>query len=304
MADPIEIYGIKLPIVEGRCDLASLIVDSIKKQGLELRDGDIIVITCKLISKCLDLLIDINDVKPSPRALAISSKAGVNPRFIELLLRESDELLLAIPIKELADKGIIDIYKLSKDPELAKKALEEYPTMFLVLRDGMLWSDAGIDSSNHPQNILSIPPRNIDAIAKELRDRIRELTGKDIAVVICDTEVFFVGSLDIARGSYGIEPVERGFGEQDLYGKPKFGGVDVIAHELCAAAALVMKQGSQGIPVALIRGVNYEKCDCGYGDRIENIGEYAKALKYIAKHTLRVLGMKHLLKTLLSILLK
>ena len=259
--------------------------------------------TCKVVSKCLGSLVNIGEIKPSPRALKMASKSSVDPRFIELLLRESDELLLAIPVKKLADEEVIGVYRFSRRPELARKVLEEYPTIFLVIRDGMLWSDAGIDSSNHPPNIYSIPPRNIDAVAKELRNRIRELTGKDVAVVICDTEIFLVGSLDIARGSYGIEPVDRGFGEPDLYGKPKFGGIDAIVHEVCAAAALVMRQTSQGIPVALIRGVDYEKCECGYSDRVErDPRKQAKALKHTVKHTVKVLGIKHVLKMLLSII--
>jgi len=303
MEGSVEIYGIKLPIIEGKCDLAKVIVDSARKQGLEFRDGDIVAVTCKIVSKALGLLVNIGEIKPSPRALEIASKAGVNPRFIELLLRESDELLLAIPVKKIADEGAVGIYGFSRRPELARKVLEEYPTIFLVLRDGMLWTDAGLDSSNHPPNVFSIPPRNIDAVAKGLRDRIRELTRKDVAVVVCDTEAFLVGSLDIARGSYGIEPVDRGFGEPDLYGKPKFGGVDAIVHEVCAAAALVMRQTSQGIPVALIRGVNYEKCECGYSDRVRrDVRKQAKALKQILNHTVKVLGTKHILKILLSII--
>jgi len=304
MEGSVEIYGIRLPIIEGECDLAKVIVDSARKQGLEFKDGDIVAVTCKIVSKALGLLVNIGGIKPSPRALEIASKAGVNPRFIELLLRESDELLLAIPVKKIADEGAVGIYGFSRRLELARKVLEEYPTIFLVLRDGMLWTDAGLDSSNHPPNVFSIPPRNIDAVARELRDRIRELTGKDVAVVVCDTEAFLVGSLDIARGSYGIEPVDRGFGEPDLYGKPKFGGVDAIVHEVCAAAALVMRQTSQGIPVALIRGVNYEKCECGYSDRVRrDIRKQAKALKQIINHTVKVLGIKHVLKTLISIIM-
>jgi len=303
MEGSVEIYGIKLPIIEDKCDLAKVIVDSARKQGLEFRDGDIVAVTCKIVSKALGLLVNIGEITPSPRALEIASKAGVNPRFIELLLRESDELLLAIPVKKIADEEAVGVYRFSRRPELARKVLEEYPTIFLVLRDGMLWTDAGLDSSNHPPNVFSIPPRNIDAVARELRDRIRELTRKDVAVVVCDTEAFLVGSLDIARGSYGIEPVDRGFGEPDLYGKPKFGGVDAIVHEVCAAAALVMRQTSQGIPVALIRGVNYEKCECGYSDRVRrNIRKQAKALKQIINHTVKVLGTKHILKILLSII--
>ena len=129
---------------------------------MEFRDGDIIVLTCKLVSKCLGLLVDIREIKPSPIALEIASRSGLDPRFVELVLRESDELLLAIPVKKLVDEGIVNLYEFSRNPELAP-------------------------------NIYSIPPRNIDVVAKVLRDGIRELTEKDVAVVICDTEVFYSG---------------------------------------------------------------------------------------------------------------
>jgi len=165
----VEIYGIRLPIIEGKCDLVKLIVDSVREQGLEFRDGDIIVLTCKLVSKCLGLLVDIREIKPSPRALRIASRSGLDPRFVELVLRESDGLLLAIPVKKLVDEGIVNLYEFSRNPELAP-------------------------------NIYSITPRNIDVVAKVLRDGIRELTGKDVAVVICDTEVSTAGSMDVARG--------------------------------------------------------------------------------------------------------
>ena len=303
MTGAVEIYGIRLPIIEGKCDLAKVIVDSARKQGLEFRNGDIIAVTCKIVSKCLGLLVNLSEIKPSPRALKISSKAGgVDPRFIELLLRESDEILLAVPVRKIAEEEAVNLYSFSRNPKLARKVLEEYPTIFVVLRDGMLWTDAGLDSSNHPPNIFSVPPRNIDNVAREIRNGIRELTGKDVAVVICDTEAFLVGSIDVARGSYGIEPVDRGFGDLDLYGKPKFGGVDAVVHEVCAAAALVMRQTSQGIPVALIRGVDYEKCECGYNERIRrDIRKQAKALKQIINHTVKVLGIKHALKTVFTI---
>jgi len=65
MDKPITIYGVKLPLIEERCDLAQVIVDSARKQGLELEDGDIIVITCKIVSKALGLLVKLDDVKPS-----------------------------------------------------------------------------------------------------------------------------------------------------------------------------------------------------------------------------------------------
>jgi len=73
MAGFVEIYGIKLPIIEGKCDLAKVIVDSARKQGLEFKDGDIVAVTCKIVSKALGLLVNIGGIKPSPRALEIVS---------------------------------------------------------------------------------------------------------------------------------------------------------------------------------------------------------------------------------------
>ena len=303
MDKPITIYGVKLPLIEGKCDLAEIIVDSVKKQGLKIEDGDVIVITCKIVSKALGLLVKLDDVKPSMEALKIASKVRCDPRFVELVLRETDDILAAIPVRRLADERLIDLYSYSKRPEHVKRCLEKYPTIFLVLRDGSLWTDSGLDSSNHPPGVVSIPPRDLDEVAKMLRDRIKDLTGKDVAVVISDTEIFLTGSLDFARGSYGIEPIERGFGELDLYGKPKFGGVDAIVHEICAAAALMMRQTSRGIPVVIIRGLDYEKCECGYHDRVKmNSESWARILKHIIRETRRVLGLRAILRIILGIL--
>ena len=273
------IYGVKLPLIEKKCDLAEVIVNSVKEQGLGIEDGDVIVITCKIVSKALGLLVKLDDVKPSMKAVKIASKARCDPRFVELVLRESDRTLAAIPVKRLADEGLIPLYSYSKNPENVRRCLEKYSTLFLVTRDGSLWTDAGLDSSNHPPGVMSIPPRDLDGVARMIRNRIRDLTGKNVAVVISDTEAFLTGSLDFARGSYGIEPIERGFGEPDLYGKPKFGGVDAIVHETCAAAALMMRQTSRGIPVVIIRGLDYERCECGYHDRVETSSELGENFK-------------------------
>ena len=93
------IYGVKLPLIEKRCDLAEVIVNSVKEQGLEIEDGDVIVITCKIVSKALGLLVKLDDVKPSMKAVKMASKARCDPRFVELVLRESDEILAAIPVR-------------------------------------------------------------------------------------------------------------------------------------------------------------------------------------------------------------
>ncbi|MGB9703535.1 MAG: coenzyme F420-0:L-glutamate ligase [Candidatus Micrarchaeales archaeon] len=123
------------------------------------------------------------------------------------------------------------------------------------------------------------------------------MTKKTVAIVICDTEIFIDGSMDIARGSYGIEPIDRGFGEEDIYGKPKFGGVDNIVNELSATAALIMKQTSQGIPVVIIRGLEYKACECGYKERKKSIeiDKLPSIFMETIKATQKTLGMRHLL---------
>ncbi|MCD6095019.1 MAG: coenzyme F420-0:L-glutamate ligase, partial [Thermoprotei archaeon] len=86
-----------------------------------------------------------------------------------------------------------------------------------------------------------------------------------------------VGSIDIAVGSSGIDPLAREFGERDLYGRPKFGGMDILVDEICAAAALLMKQTSERIPVVLIKGLHYKKSDLGVKDvLITKYGSEAK----------------------------
>lgn len=159
---------------------------------------------------------------------------------------------------ELVRERIISIEKVSRDINQAYEALKRIPYMLIVRRDNQIYTNAGLDFSNNPEGILSALPKNLNEIAREIRRKIMESIGKNVAVVISDTEVWFsLGSLDFARGSSGIEVVSRDFGELDLYGKPKFGGVDHIVHEIACAAALLMGQTARGIPVVIIRGYKY-----------------------------------------------
>ena len=91
-------------------------------------------------------------------------------------------------------------------------------------------------------------PEDPDRAAKEIREELKKLTGLELAVILGDTEMIPFGTIDLAVGSSGIAPVSREFGQKDLFGKPKFGGMDLTAHELCSASALVFGQVGAGIP--------------------------------------------------------
>ncbi len=79
-----------------------------------------------------------------------------------------------------------------------------------------------------------------------------------MAVILADTEMIPFGTMDFAVGSSGIEPRAKMFAKKDLFGRPKFGGMDLVAYELTAASALVFGQVNAGIPAAVVRGYEYE----------------------------------------------
>jgi len=166
---------------------------------------------------------------------------------------------LKIPV----DKGIIDLGKLSPDPDSARRLLERFPCEVFVRRRGTVYSSAGVDGSNHPSGVVSLVPLDPDA-ARKLREEIRELSGVDVPVVLTDTEYCLgFGTVDVARGASGILPVAQRFGELDRFGNPKFGGADLVTDEITAAAALLMGQCDYGVPAVLVRGFRYTTAEEG-----------------------------------------
>jgi len=297
----VELYGLRLPEVKPGDDLARLVADAASEEAGGIRNGDILVITSKVVSKAYGFLIRLDEVEPSRRALRIAEKTGGDPRFIQAVLDNSDEVLFILPFAKLVEKGVIRMEKMSGNIAGAYEAMKKAPYKIIVRRGGQIYSSAGLDSSNHPEGVVSVPPKNMDEYAREIRRRILELTGRRVAVVITDTEMWVsLGSLDFARGSSGIEVIHRGFGNPDLYGKPKFGGVDCIADEIACASALLMGQTDEGIPAVIIRGYKYAGSE-------EEVSEYqlsADAIKSAVKETIkssiRILGFKWLFKMLIK----
>lgn len=295
----VEIVGLKMRVVEGPCNIVEEILDAARLQGVGVADGDVVVATDKLASKCLGRVVKVDEVKPSERALRLARRTGLDAGFVELVLRSCDDVLAVVPIKRLADEGLVDLESLAGDVEAMRKLLDEFPAFFITLREGMLWSDSGVNSSNLPPGYYAVPVEDHDGAAKMIRDGIQKATGRRVAVVICDTEFFLGGSLDFARGSWGIDPVDRCFGCRDLYGKPKYGGVDVVVHEICSATSLLFKQTAEGVPVAIVRGLRYRECECGLRDALPRV-RIGRVIREVFVESLRVLGVRWLLKLLRS----
>ena len=293
----VELYGLRLPEVRPRDNLAKMVADAASKEAGGIKDGDILVITSKVVSKAYGFLIRLDDVKPSKRALRIAGKTGGDPCFIQAVLDNSDEVLFILPFAKLVEKDVIRIERMSRNIAGAYEAIKRIPYILIVRRGGQIYSDAGLDFSNHPEGVVSVPPENMDEYAREIRRRILELTGRKVAVIITDTEMWIsFGSLDFARGSSGIEVIHKGFGNLDLYGKPKFGGVDCIAHEIACASALLTGQTDEGIPAVIVRGYKYVESEESISDYQLSGNAMRLTVKEIIKSSINILGFKWLFK--------
>ncbi|RLE62283.1 MAG: hypothetical protein DRJ47_10900, partial [Thermoprotei archaeon] len=158
----------------------------------------------------------------------------------------------------------------SEDPAEARKLLDKIPCLFITITNyGLIGLDAGVDFSNLPPGYAIANIVDFDEAAKEIRDGIERITGKRVAVVISDTETNIsgkFGSIDVAVGCSGIKPITGRFAAKDIYGKPKFGGVDIIVDELASTAALLMGQTSERVPVVIVKGLKYDVSEEGVKD--------------------------------------
>lgn len=128
-------------------------------------------------------------------------------------------------------------------------------------KHGFVCANAGIDESNVDDGLATPIPENPDKSASRIRDKIMAKTGKEISAIISDTQgrAFREGAVGVAIGISGLEPLWDRSGERDLYNRELKTTAIAVADELAAAASIVMGQADEGIPVVLIRGVNYPK---------------------------------------------
>jgi len=230
-ARTISVYGLeKIPLVKPGDDAAQLIMSAMKAESLELVDGDVVVVSQKIISKAEGLLVDISDIKPRRRSNLISKRTRKDPRLIELILRDSAKVIRA-----------------------------ERQALVVRRKDGFVCLNAGVDKSNVAgRTVYSRLPEDSDSSATNLRSRLEELSGKQLGVIVADTysRPFRVGQVEFAIGVSGIEPITDYRGQKDLFGYELRFKFVALADEVAAAAELVMGQGTEQVPVAIVRGLN------------------------------------------------
>ena len=218
-----------LPLIRPGDDLARLIVDATKRLGIGIRNDDVLVVGQKAVSKSEGRLVDIDKIRASKRAVQVARRTGKSGGFVEVVLRD------------------------------ARKVVRADREAFIVrTKHGWTCLNGGADKSNVEGPVTyALLPEDPDASARRLRNRIRRLTGRSVGVIICDTHSrpFRRGQVEETIGIAGLNPMVDYRGQRDLFGyRLRFKNV-AVADELAAAAELVMGQGREAIPAAIIKGL-------------------------------------------------
>ena len=214
-----------IPELEEGGDLGALIVAAADRTG-GIESDDVIVVAQKAVSKVEGRIVDLSDVEPSPRARELA--AGEDPRRIEVILRESREIVRTRP-----------------------------PLVIAETRHGFVCASAGVDASNaQGPDTLVLLPIDPDGSADRIRNRLAELTGVDVGVVVSDSfgRAWRRGTADVALGVAGIVALLDLKGQRDSRGYELHATEIAVADEIAGAAQLVMGK-TDGIPAAIVRGV-------------------------------------------------
>jgi coenzyme F420-0:L-glutamate ligase/coenzyme F420-1:gamma-L-glutamate ligase len=226
-----------IPDIQVGDDLVAIVLDAVERAGLDVQDGDVLVVTQKIISKAEGRAVDLSDVQPSTEAQDLAAATGKDPRLVEVILRES--------------RGVIR---------------QRGGVLIMETRHGWLCANAGVDRSNvaASDTEVALPlPVDPDASARRMREGVMRATGVDIAVIITDTHgrPWRLGGMNLALGVAGMLPIWDLRGHPDMFGHTLRVTTVARADELAAAAGLVTGQASERLPVVLVRGAVYPRGD-------------------------------------------
>lgn len=217
--------------------MADIVLDSLTRMGIELQENDILVLAQKIVSKAEGRLVNLATVTPSSNAIELAQKTEKDPRVVELILQESNEIV------RTRVGAIIVEHKLG----------------FVCANAGIDHSNVAGDGDNQEEFVLLLPV-DPDQSAKQIRDAIKRKTSKNIGVMIIDSHgrAWRNGTVGLCIGLSGIPALIDERGWKDLFGYTLKITVVGIADELAAAASLMMGQADEGTPVVLVRGFPYK----------------------------------------------
>ncbi len=219
---------IKTEMKKNRFDLFETIVQSIERDGEQICDNDIMVISSKFVAMSQGSVVELDTVRPSEKALKMAEKFNMEPRLVELVLQQADYIFNGI-------EGFI-----------------------LAVKDGVIAPNAGIDRSNVPQGFVILHPRDAFKVAQTLREKFLVDTGKRVGIVITDSRLMplRIGTIGIAVAVAGFEPVEDLRGKEDLFGNILKVTLKANADCIATAANMIMGESNESIPLVIVRNFN------------------------------------------------
>jgi coenzyme F420-0:L-glutamate ligase / coenzyme F420-1:gamma-L-glutamate ligase len=233
----IELRSVEgLPEISPGDDLAALIVEA----AAPLRSGDVVVIAQKVVSKSEGRLRDLNDVVPSERAKELALSLPADPRMVQVILDEST------------------------------RVVRDDRVLIVETRQGFICANAGVDRSNVAgDDAVCLLPIDCDASASALQERLTELSGAQVGVVISDTfgRAWRMGLVNVALGVAGIPALLDYRGTPDDFGMPLQATVVAMADELAAAAELLMGK-TRRVPVVIVHGLEVFEGESGNGQEL------------------------------------
>ena len=231
LGDELRVFVLRgIPELREGDDLGALIAAAVARAG-GLADGDVIVVAQKAVSKVEGRVVALAEIEASPQAveIATSGEQQEDPRRIQAILDESAEVVRVRP-----------------------------PLVIAETRHGFVCASAGVDASNTGgQELLVLLPLDPDASARALRDRLRELTGRTVGIIVSDSfgRAWRTGTTDVAIGCAGIRPLVDWHGHRDADGYLLHATMIASADEIAGAAELVRGK-LDAAPVAVVRGLD------------------------------------------------
>jgi coenzyme F420-0:L-glutamate ligase/coenzyme F420-1:gamma-L-glutamate ligase len=195
----------------------------------ELREGDVVVVSQKIVSKAEGRIVHLSAAIPGAEARRLAAILGKEPALVELILSESREVLRA-------ERGVL----------------------IVETHQGLVCANAGIDSSNLPEaGTVALLPKDPDASARRIRAEIAAASGFRVATIIADSfgRAWRLGQAEVAIGCAGLAPLDDWRGRADAGGRELGATLIAVADEAAAAADLVRDKASR-VPAAIVRGLD------------------------------------------------
>jgi len=229
----IELMAIKVRRQQPSFDIATTILDAVRKNRQKVKTGDILIISSKFVSMSENRIVDLAKVRVKKEGKELADSLGMDPSLAQLVVDEADTVFSGV-------EGFA-----------------------LAIKNGVVAPNAGIDRSNVFHGYAILYPKNPYLSAEKIRKKVLEKTGRKIGVVLSDSRLMptRIGTTGIALAIAGFEPVKDERGRKDLFGNVLRVTQRALADDLCSAAQLLMGEADEGVPVVIARNTGIKITD-------------------------------------------